>query len=124
MKTAGLLYHQKPLFGFDLGHGSIKVVQLDSTAKKTSLLAYGSESFNPASIKDGAITNYDALAKAAHSLIEEHLSGSVTTNRVAASLPVLHSFNRIINLPPMAEKDIQEAVRQESEQYIPVPLGE
>jgi type IV pilus assembly protein PilM len=124
MNTSGLLYRQKPLFGFDLGHGSIKVVQVELTPKKTTLLAYGSESFNPNALKEGQISDYDTLAKAAHNLIEKHLTGAVTTNRVAASLPVLHSFSRIINLPMMPEKDIHEAVHQEAEQYIPVPLGD
>jgi type IV pilus assembly protein PilM len=124
MKSTGLLYRQKPLFGFDLGHGSIKVVQLDSSGKKIRLLGYGTENFDPAALKDGEITDYESIAKATHTLIEEHLTGNVNSNRVAASLPVLHSFSRIINLPTMPDKDVAEAVRQESEQYIPLPLGD
>jgi type IV pilus assembly protein PilM len=119
-----LFYRNKPLFGFDLGHGSIKIVQLDYSGKKPRLQAYGTISFDPKSLKEGVITDYDAIVTAANSLIKEHLVGSLSTRRIAASLPVLHSFSRIINLPVMDEKDIHEAVRTEAGQYIPMPLNE
>src|SRR4051812_28050108 len=119
-----LLYKNRPLFGFDLGHGSIKVVQIDTEAKKPKLLAYGTASFDPKAINEGVIVDYDTIGKAAHGLINEHLAGSLNTHRIAASLPVLHSFSRIVNLPLMNEKDVREAVRTEAGQYIPVPLND
>jgi type IV pilus assembly protein PilM len=48
----------------------------------------------------------------------------LNTNRISASLPVLHSFSRIINLPTMEQKDVYEAVRMEAEQYIPIPIND
>ncbi len=112
------------MFGFDIGHGSIKIVQLDNSGKKTALVGYGSIDFNPEAIKDGEIIDFDTLSSVAHKLIESSLKGSVITNRIAASLPVLRSFSRIISLPIMEEKDILEAVKLEAEQYIPVPINE
>jgi len=119
-----LLFKSKPLFGFDLGNGSIKIVQLDQTGSKPRLQAYGTTSFDPKAIKDGAIINFDLISKAAHSLLSDHLVGNITTKRIAASLPVLHSFSKIVNLPLMADKDTHEAVRTEASQYIPIPLND
>jgi type IV pilus assembly protein PilM len=119
-----LLFKSKPLFGFDLGHGSIKIVQLDVSGKKPRLQAYGTTSFDSKAINEGAVVNFDVVSKAAHSLISEHLTGNLTTKRIAASLPVLHSFSRIINLPIMDEKDVKEAIRTEAAQYIPIPLND
>jgi type IV pilus assembly protein PilM len=119
-----LFYKSKPLFGFDLGHGSIKLVQLDYSSKKPRLQAYGTTTFDSKALKEGVVIDFDTVAKAAHSLISEHLSGGLTTHRIAASLPVLHSFSRIINLPLMDDKDIHEAVRTEAGQYIPMPLND
>jgi type IV pilus assembly protein PilM len=119
-----LLYKSKSLFGFDLGHGSIKVVQLNADGKKTKLEGFGTTAFDPKAINEGVIVDYDSVSKAAHSLINEHLVGSLSTHRIAASLPVLHSFSRIVNLPLMNDKDIHEAVRTEAGQYIPVPLSD
>jgi type IV pilus assembly protein PilM len=119
-----LFYSKKPLFGFDLGNGSIKIVQLDYSGKKPSLQAYGTTAFDSKAIKEGAVINFDTISKAAHSLLSDHMVGNITTRRIAASLPVLHSFSKIVNLPLMDEKDIREAVRTEAGQYIPVPLND
>jgi type IV pilus assembly protein PilM len=117
-------YKKTPLFGFDLGLGSIKIVQLGFSGKKPSLQAYGTISFDTKAINEGVVVDFDAIINAAHSLISEHLTGSLSTHRIAASLPVLHSFSRIINLPIMDEKDVQEAVRTEAGQYIPMSLND
>jgi type IV pilus assembly protein PilM len=119
-----LFYKSKPLFGFDLGHSSIKIVQFDYSGKKPRLQAYGMTAFDSKALKEGAIVDFDTVVKAAHGLISEHLAGSLITRRIAASLPVLHSFSRIINLPLMDDKDVHEAVRTEAGQYIPVPLND
>jgi Tfp pilus assembly PilM family ATPase len=78
-----LFYKSKPLFGFDLGHGSIKIVQLDYSGKKPRLQAYGTTTFDSKALKEGAVVDFDAVAKAAHSLISEHLSGGLTSHRFA-----------------------------------------
>jgi type IV pilus assembly protein PilM len=119
-----LFYKSKPLFGFDLGHGSIKIVQLDYSGKKPRLQGYGTTSFDSKAINEGVIADFDIVSNAARSLINEGLKGSIGTHRIAASLPVLHSFSRIINLPIMNDKDVHEAVRTEAGQYIPVPLND
>jgi Tfp pilus assembly PilM family ATPase len=119
-----LFYKSKPLFGFDLGHGSIKIVQLDYSSKKPRLQGYGTISFDSKALKEGIVIDYDTIGNAAHSLIKDHLVGALSTKRIAASLPVLHSFSRIINLPNMDDKDIHEAVKTEAGQYIPMPLND
>jgi type IV pilus assembly protein PilM len=119
-----LFYKSKPLFGFDLGHGSMKIVQIDYSGKKPGLKVYGTTTFDPKALKDGAVVDFDIITKAAQGLMGEHMVGSLTTNHIAASLPVLHSFSRIINLPVMEEKDIHEAIRTEAGQYIPMPLND
>lgn len=124
MNSSGLFYQQKPLFGFDIGQESIKVVQLDCSGKKTALVAYGTAYFDRKAVKEGEIVNFDIVSKAAHNLINEHMVGQINTRRIAASLPVLHSFSRIINLPPMEDKDVLEAIRTEASQYIPIQIND
>lgn len=119
-----VLYHKKPLFGFDIGHGSIKVAQLRFIGKDVMLDGYGSIFFDAGAIKDGEIVNYEVVAEAAHKLFTENITGSISTSAAAVSLPVSHSFNRVIRLPKMEDKDVLDAVRLEAEQYIPVALDE
>ena len=118
-----LRHKQKPLFGFDIGHGSLKIVQLDTrSSKNIKLVGYGSIYFDPAAILEGEITNLETVAAAAFELFEKGITGAVTTRTIAASLPVSHSFSRVISLPIMNEKDILDAVKLEAEQYIPVSI--
>lgn len=100
----------------------MKVVQIDTSGKRAILEGYGTCLFDPNAISDGEIVNYEAVAKAAHMLFSENIVGSISTDNIAASLPVTHSFNRIISLPIMDDKDVLEAIKLEAEQYIPIPI--
>jgi Tfp pilus assembly PilM family ATPase len=78
MNSSGLFYQEKPLFGFDIGHGSIKIVQLSwSGKKKAALTGYGRVNFDQKAIKDGVIVDFGVITKAAHELFEKHLTGSI-----------------------------------------------
>jgi len=119
-----LFYRSQPLFGLDIGHSSIKIVQIDHGGKKPRLQAYGTVLFDPKAIKDGEIIDFGILSNAMNDLADNHINGSIDARNVAASLPVLHSFSRIINLPQMEDKDIFDAVRTAAEQYIPIPIDQ
>src|SRR5689334_6531986 len=117
------LKHQEPLFGLDIGHSSMKVMQLDvaGKARSPSVLGYGtSYRYEVSSIQNGAIVDYEALSKAMHNLFEEKLLGSISTRRVACTIPMSNSYSRPIKLPAMEEEDLQEAIQLEAQQYIPV----
>jgi type IV pilus assembly protein PilM len=116
-------YQDQPLFGLDIGYSSLKVMQLDAVGGKPKVLGYGFGKYPSSAISSGVITGYEVLAKALHELFEEHLQGSISTKRVACTVPTAHTFSRPMKLPPMNDKDISEAVRLEAEQYIPVPAG-
>lgn len=125
MSNGGLLYKDKPLFGLDIGYSSAKVMQLDKTNKKDRVVSgYGFTSFEAGNIKDGVIADMEALAAAIHNLFEKQIIGDITTRRVAMAIPAVRTFNRSVTLPRLAPKDLDEAVRLEAEQYIPVPLND
>ncbi len=119
-----LFYREKPVFGFDLGHNSIKVMQVDSSGKQDLVIGYGHIEFDKKSVKNGVIVNTEEVAKQVYTLITKHLVGSLDARRVAASLPVSTTFNRILTLPIMDGEDLKQAVLLEAEQYIPMPIGE
>jgi type IV pilus assembly protein PilM len=119
-----LFYSPKPLFGFDIGHGSVKLIHVDRKKKIPEVIGYGAASFDPMAIKDGEIIDFEAVAKATHSIFKENLQGKILSSHVAASLPVTHTYNRVISLPKMEKKNLAEAVRFEAEQYIPIPVDQ
>lgn len=120
-----LLYKDKPVFGFDIGRSSIKIMQIDQTGSKSRVVGYGTTSFDPSAINSsGVISNPEIIIKAAHKLITHDMVGKLTTKRVAVSLPNANSFSRVLNLPKMSAKDLRASVTAEIEQSIPLPLDE
>jgi len=120
-------FKNKPLFGLDIGAGSLKVMQLDDetiTSKKPRIVGYGTVRFDTSAIENGVIVKPEVVAEAMHDLFEHQLIGDITTRRVAMAIPAYRTFTRSISLPGLKPKELAEAVQLEAEQYIPVPLEE
>lgn len=114
-------YRDEPLFGLDIGYSNIKVMQLEQMGGKgLRAVGYGFAPYPPDSIVNGIISKHDALAKCLHELVNKHLVGAITTNRVACTVPTSRTFSRLVKLPLMDDEKLAEAVRLETEQYIPV----
>lgn len=131
MKTAKIpiFFHDKPLFGLDIGYGSVKVLQLAEASPKAplssrKLVGYGTAKFDTAAIEDGVIVKPEIIAKATHDLFRQHLIGKVTSRRVAMALPAYRTYTRSLQLPKLAPKELREAVQLEAEQYISMPLDQ
>jgi type IV pilus assembly protein PilM len=133
MKTTKTPYffHNKPLFGLDIGHGSLKVMQVAEAPGNTlpkhyqpRLIGYGFTTFDKAAQENGVIAQPEIIAKAAHELFEKHLIGDITTRRVALAIPAYHTFTRSLSLPKLRSAELKEAVELEAEQYISLPLEE
>lgn len=119
-----LFFEDKPLFGLDIGHSSIRVMQVadsknKSGKKKARVLGYGVTSFDPSAVADGVIERPETLAEAIQVLFRKNLIGNISTKRVAMSVPVAHAFTRSVEVPKMSAKQLEEMVQTEVEQYIP-----
>jgi len=117
-----LLFEDKPLFGLDIGHGKVRVLQLHTMKQRLRMTGYGEATFDPGAIKDGAIEQPEVVAQAIQELFKHHLVGDITTNRVAIAVPMARAFTRSIEIPKLSDKDLAEAVQNEAEQYIPAAL--
>src|SRR5579884_1008678 len=120
-------FHDKPLFGLDIGHGSLKVMQLEAIKNnhrlaRPKVIGYGYMDFDDSAQSDGVITKPEVIAKAALDLFKHHLVGDITSRRVAIAIPAYRTFSRSIDLPKLNPRQLKEAIELEAEQYIPVPL--
>lgn len=115
---------REPLFGLDIGHTSLKVMQLDAgggKSKKLHVVGYGSSyRYAASAIENGVILDFNALGGALRDLFDTRLQGKISSRKVACTIPLSHSFSRPLQLPLMNEEDLSEAVHLEAEQYIPV----
>lgn len=119
-----LFYEDKPLFGMDIGHDSIRVIQFETASQKPRLLGYGSVVFDPSAVKDGVIIKPELIAKSAVRLFSHGLIGEISTNRAAVGMTASRIFTRAVQLPKMNSKDIDEAVKTEIEQYLPMAIND
>lgn len=124
MNSKTYFYKDKPLFGLDIGHGSIKVMQLEAGERKPLVVGFGHIAFEPSAVKDGVIVKPEVLATAAKELFARHVIGAITTKRVAIAVPVARCLTRAITLPKLNKKELAEAVQLEVEQYVPMPVAE
>lgn len=123
------LYKDKPAFGFDLGHGSFKIMQTRTVPrshgkKSIQVIGYGTANFDATAIEDGVIVKPEVIAQATKELFEGNFIGELTTRRSAIAIPSYRSYSRSMKLPKLEGKELQQAVELEAEQYIPVPLKE
>jgi type IV pilus assembly protein PilM len=117
-------FKDKPIFGFDIGHGSLKIMQTEMHGKRPRVVGYGEAKFDASAIDDGVIVDPKIIAKATQDMFKNHLIGNINTNRAVVAIPAYRTFTRLINLPAISGKQLNEAVALEAEQYIPVPLEE
>jgi len=82
---------------------------------------WGSMPLAPGLVKDGLVTD---PAKVSLAINELFLQTKIPHCRTIASLTGLRSVPRIFRLPRMNPKLLKEAIRNESEQEMPVPLEE
>ena len=122
MKRTPLVYRDRPIFGFDLGTRTAKMIQLVPDGKDMRVLGYGYAMFPAEAIVEGIIVDPEEIAKALAPLMKKMTYGEITAKRVATALPVAKVFTRVLELPPMNPADLGQAVRLEAEQYVPVPL--
>src|SRR5689334_13457798 len=111
-----LFFQPKPLFGFDIGSGSLKVMQVaENSGQKPRLIGYGTANFDKTAIQDGVVAQPEIIAKAAKDLFAKGLIGDITTRRVAIAIPAYRSFTRSIQLPPLKAAELTDAIRLEAE---------
>jgi type IV pilus assembly protein PilM len=122
VKRVPLVYRERPLFGFDLGTRTAKMIQLKPSGNTMQVLGYGYATFPDEAITEGIIVDPKEIAEALRPLMTTMTAGKIAATRVAAALPVAKVFTRVLELPSMKPEDLGQAVRLEAEQYIPVPL--
>lgn len=109
------------IFGLDIGSTSTKAVQLEKSGDKFRFLAAGIVPTPVPGFASEAENDLVALATALKTL---HQDAHITTKKVVVALPEGGIFTRVIELPPMSEDELVQAIPWEAEKFIPRPLTE
>jgi type IV pilus assembly protein PilM len=107
-----------PKIGIDIGAASIKVVELAPQGKRGwKLLSMASMPTPPGGIA-GNQANIAPMAATIARLIKE---AGIRSHTVVASIPEEFVSSHILQMPPMPDSEIEQALEWQVEQYIPIP---
>lgn len=113
-----MFHRDKPIAGVDISTTGLKIMAINP--HKMSVLGYGTADLDPHKVQDSLAKGDTYLAAELKKLLKNNLVGHLPSDQVAISVPTNRTFSRIMSLPLQAEGNLNDAVRLEVEQYIPV----
>jgi type IV pilus assembly protein PilM len=113
---------QLEVLALHLGATELQALQLKTEGSSLIIKAYGSCPLPKDTLTADAIVAPDVLAKTISELVARPAFGAFTTKLVAVSIPESKSFIRVIQIPVMPKKEIENAILFEVEGYIPLPI--
>lgn len=120
--TTPFFFSKKIPFGLDLSDLSVKIVHLGlSRCGSEVVSAFGSVPISPGSIMDGEIKDADSVRRAIEQCMQK---ANVRSRRVFCSLPEGKSFLRIIEMPNLPDRELEESIRFQIEENIPMGLDQ
>jgi len=109
----------KNLVGVDVGASSIKVVQLKSSRKGTTVHRFGYAPLPPQTIIDGHIMSAGVVTEA---LLKIFADNKITTKDIAVDVYGQSVIVRKITVPMMTNEELDEQISWEAEQHIPFDI--
>lgn len=115
---------EESVLGIDISSSSIKVVQLRRKRGKAILETYGEISLGAyADVESGRATKL-STQKISEALADLLREAKVTAKNCGVSVPLSSSLIKIIKIPSVSEKQLNDIVPIEARKYIPVPITE
>lgn len=107
-------------FGLDIGHSTIRLVQISKDSKGLYKLVSLGEIRNPVLNWMAAGTKgIDAMSSAIKLLLSDL---KINLKAAAIALPEEEVISRLLTLPPLKDSEIQDALLFEAETFVPYPL--
>ena len=113
----------KSVIGIDIGSSSIKIVQARKEKGTAVLETYGSLAIGPyvESFEVGRCPN--VTEEMLHSILSALLKETkITANIAAVAIPFHASLISLIDMPPLSDEKIAQAIPFEARRFIPIPL--
>lgn len=112
---------KKAYVGLDLGHYSIKAVQLERTPGGWKVTRAASMPTPEESIKDGVVVDPTAMAAGIKALLKDaHINASSAFVAVAGASVVV----RTVRIPSMPEATLRKSIKFEAGRYVPTSVAD
>jgi len=110
------MFRKKNFVGVDLGHHTMKVVQLERQAGGWRVQKYATAPTPPDAIKDGVVIDPTSISTALKALLKESgIHSSAAMIAVAGGSVVV----RQVRMPKMAEATLRKSIKFEASRYVP-----
>ncbi len=111
----------KQVVGLDIGSSAVKAVELKKSSKGISLERLGMELLAPEIVVDGAIVDTGAVSDTIQRLFS---NAGIKTKTVATSVSGHSVIVKRLQMTPMTEAELYEAIQTEASQHIPFDIAE
>ena len=122
------LLFPKKFLGIDIGTSFIKIAEISRFGHRRKLENYGSlaskvlyEKPFRTFEKSTLLLSSEDISRAIRAVIKE---AKIKSRQVAFSIPDFSTFFTNFELPPMSKEELNQAIRFEARQHIPLPLNE
>ena len=116
--------NNKKAFGLEISDFSLKAFWLKKRGNSHEIASYNRLRLPKGLVVEGEIRKEDEVALLIHELLASARPQKITVPYVVGSLPENKIFVRIIKVPQMGKKDLEEAVKWEAENHIPISIDD
>ena len=109
------------IVGIDIGSHSIKVAEIEDTSKGMILKNFGTIGLPQDAILEGSIKEMEIVSAALGNLLQNL---KIKNRNVALSISGYSVIVKKITIPRKEEKDLEESIQSEAEQYIPFDIND
>ncbi|MBI1833603.1 MAG: type IV pilus assembly protein PilM [Candidatus Andersenbacteria bacterium] len=109
------------MVGIDISDRSIKVAEV-SEGQSQHIVSVCWSSLPPGALQRGIVQNAPLIIEAITQAFQKCSPVPVKKRSVIASIPEVRSFVRVLELPAMAEEELDEAIKWAVRQHIPFDL--
>lgn len=113
---------QPETFGIDVSDSSIIIMKLKKKGSQLKVAAFSETKIKPGIIKNGRIKNQLGLVKALQEAVNKVKGERINRDYAVLGLSEEKSFFQVLKMPVMKKEDLENAIRFEAENYIPIPL--
>lgn len=110
------LFRKSSYVGLDIGHHTIKAVQMERTASGWRVVHVDSVPTPVDSVKDGVVVGIDEVAQSIREVLKHGRIAATSVNIAVAGGSVVV---RTVRIPKMAESQLRKSIKFEASRYVP-----
>jgi len=117
----GLFSSNNDFVAIEIGNTAIRLVQLRQKGNNYTLISFGSAQLPAKLAQSDSKLDMQKIAIIVQQLVK---SSKVSTKNVSSALSASQVFSFIAKMPPMSHSELENAVRYQAEQNIPLKIDE